>query len=73
MLCLPIVGLIWFTYTKVKGSVAKLAERMASEGVAATIWQIWAAICLGSPTAWAIIAVFAAGGTRLHAPYPGKA
>jgi hypothetical protein len=73
MLCPPIVGLIWFTHTKVNGSVAKLAERMASEGVAATIWQVWAADLSGLPDGVGNHHRLRRGGTRLHAPDPGKA
>jgi 7-dehydrocholesterol reductase len=59
VICPPIVGLIWFTHTKLDGSVAALAELMTSQGVTSTIWQVWRPIFFGSPTAWAIIAIFA--------------
>jgi 7-dehydrocholesterol reductase len=59
VICPPIVGLIWFTHTQLDGSVMALAQLMASKGVASTIRHIWQPIIFGSPTAWAIVAIFA--------------
>jgi len=59
IICPLIVGLIWFTNTQLDGSVTALAQLMTSNGVASTIWHIWQPIFVGSPTAWAIIAIFA--------------
>jgi 7-dehydrocholesterol reductase len=71
VICPPMAGLIWFADTKLDGSLTKLGDMIASQGVASTLWQAWKPIVLGSPTAWAIVAVFAAIGLAFMRLLPG--
>jgi 7-dehydrocholesterol reductase len=68
----PVVGLVWFANTETGGSVLALAHVMASEGGASTIWQTWRSILLGSPTAWAVLAIFASTELAFMRLLPGR-
>lgn len=59
LVCPPFVLVLWYTHTQLGGSLAALLERFAADGAAATLGSIWAPHILGSPTAWAILGVFA--------------
>src|SRR5262249_53140314 len=59
-------------YTQLDGSITNLFTLFANESLA-HIWElVYAPICLGSPTAWAIIGVFAAFELALMRLLPGN-
>ena len=67
----PITGLIWYTDTRLDGSITRLAEWIGSAGIVAVLAQALGPVALGSPAAWAIIAVFAALELLLMRALPG--
>jgi 7-dehydrocholesterol reductase len=67
----PITGLIWYTDTQLDGSVTRLVEWSASAGIFSALAQALGPIALGSPAAWAMIAVFAAVELLLMRVLPG--
>jgi 7-dehydrocholesterol reductase len=69
--CPPSAGIVWYTHTKLGGSVARLWEMIAAEGLLGALATIWRPIMFGSPTAWTILAVFAAVELALMRLLPG--
>lgn len=70
--CPPAAILIWHMNVNLGGSLAALATQFQQGGVLATIWSVWQPVFFGSPTAWAIIGVFAAFELALMRLLPGK-
>ena len=71
VLCPPLTGLVWFTSTKLDGSVMKLGELMISNGIISTIYQACRPVFFGSVAAWTIIAIFAGIELALMRLVPG--
>ncbi len=70
--CPPAVMLVWHTHVELGGSIAALGRELWQGGIFATILRVWGAHLLGSPTAWAIIGVFAAVQLALMRLLPGR-
>jgi 7-dehydrocholesterol reductase len=70
--CPPTVILVWYTHTALGGSLAALGRLFARDGVAPTLLAIWRPVFFGSPTAWAILGLFAATELVLMRLLPGK-
>jgi 7-dehydrocholesterol reductase len=68
----PFVGLVWYTQSRLDGSVARLADWIGSEGIVSVLGQIWGPIGLGSSHAWGAIAIFAVIELALMRLLPGK-
>src|SRR5215831_7192036 len=68
----PSVGLIWYTHTRLEGSVVRLAQWFATAGPGAVLEQVWGPIIFGSPAAWAMIGVFAVLELLLLRLLPGR-
>lgn len=71
-LCPPTVMLLWYINTALKGSPAAFAQLVAEQGFVATLQAIWAPVFFGTPTAWAILAVFAGTQLALMRLVPGR-
>jgi 7-dehydrocholesterol reductase len=71
-LCPPLVMLVWYTNVSLDGSIQKLCELFAENGVLTTVYQIWSPLFFGTKTAWAMIAIFAAVELFLMKALPGK-
>jgi len=70
--CPPTAILLWYTHTVHHGSLSALVQQFAHEGFVATLGQIWRPVFFGTPTAWAIIGIFAAAQLLLMRVLPGK-
>jgi 7-dehydrocholesterol reductase len=70
--CPPSAMLLWYTHVALGGSVVALGRRFADDGVLPTLRAVYQPIFLGSPTAWTMIAVFAAVELALMRLLPGK-
>jgi 7-dehydrocholesterol reductase len=57
--CPPFVMILWYTHTRLGGSLEELVKLILRDGVLATIASIWGPLKFGSATAWKMIAVFA--------------
>ena len=68
----PSVGLIWYTHTRLEGSVVRLAQWFATAGPGAVLEQVWGPIIFGSPAAWAMIGIFAVLELLLLRLLPGR-
>jgi 7-dehydrocholesterol reductase len=68
----PVAGLVWFTDTKLDGSLVRLAHWMAAAGIGTVAADVWGPIVFGSPIAWAMIGVFAALSLALMRALPGR-
>src|SRR5262245_10856943 len=71
VLCPPTAILVWYTHTALDGSLAALGRLVAREGVGGTISRVFAPVFFGSPTAWAVIGIFAASQLALMRLLPG--
>src|SRR5262245_1967664 len=71
-LCPPTAILLWYTHVHLGGSISALGHELAANGVLPTLLSIWKPVFFGSPTAWAIIGVFAAVQLLLMRVLPGK-
>lgn len=73
ILCCPaVVMLMWYTNTALLGSLSSLSQLIVSQGFFTTLYQIWWPLCLGSVTAWKIIAGFIVFQYLLTRFLPGK-
>ncbi len=72
VLCPPTVLVMWHTHVYLDGSVTRLAAVMSRFGVIETLWGIVKPVILGSPTAWAMIGVFAGLELTLMRLLPGR-
>jgi 7-dehydrocholesterol reductase len=64
--------LLWYLNVHLGGSFAALGEMFLREGVFGTLAIVWGPRLLGSPPAWAMIAIFAALELALLRVLPGK-
>lgn len=71
-LCPPAVFVFWYIATTLDGSFHAFWQLIAAQGFFTTIWSIWKPIFFGSPTAWKILASFAAFQLFLMKVVPGK-
>lgn len=72
VLCPPTVFLFWHTSVNLGGSLQVLGQQFAEHGMWTTLMEIWRPVFWGTPTAWTIIAVFAAFELTLMRILPGK-
>lgn len=71
-LCPPAVFVFWYVATALNGSFEAFWQLILNQGLLTTVWSIWKPIFFGSPTAWKILAVFAAFQLFLMKVIPGK-
>ena len=71
-LCPPLVMLVWYTNVFLDGSIQKLWDLFAENGIITTIYNIWGPLFFGTKTAWKMLAVFAAVELFLMKALPGK-
>ncbi len=71
-LCPPATGVVWYTDTRLDGSLSRLVQAVAADGVIATLRHIWGPVILGSPTAWCMLLVFAAVELAFRRLLPGR-
>jgi 7-dehydrocholesterol reductase len=71
--CPPTSILLWYTHTALGGSLASLVSLVREVGLFGVISRAWGPVLLGTPTAWAILGVFAAVELTLMRLLPGKA
>lgn len=72
VLCPPTVILLWHTHVALGGSFSALVGELRHGGLFATLADIWRPVLFGSPTAWAILGVFAATQLAFMRLLPGK-
>ncbi len=72
VVCPPTVFVFWYANTSLAGSFQAIVAMMLQDGFFLTIKHIWAPVFFGSPTAWMILAVFAAFQLLLMKIVPGK-
>jgi 7-dehydrocholesterol reductase len=70
--CPPTSILLWYTHTALGGSLAALVSLVRDVGFFEVIARAWGPVLLGTPTAWAILGVFAAIELALMRLLPGK-
>jgi 7-dehydrocholesterol reductase len=70
--CPPTALLLHYTHTELGGSLSELFARFGRDGVLATLGHAWGPYFFGTPTAWAMIGVFAAVELTLMRLLPGK-
>jgi 7-dehydrocholesterol reductase len=70
--CPPTSILLWYTHTALGGSLAALVSRVRDVGFFEVLARAWGPVLLGTPTAWAILGVFAAIELALMRLLPGK-
>lgn len=70
--CPPAVMLIWYTNTALGGSLLALVSFFHQNGFIAAWHQIWGPIFWGTPTAYAMIAIFMLTQLILMRAVPGK-
>jgi 7-dehydrocholesterol reductase len=71
LLCPPTAILVWYTHTALGGSIAALGQLVAREGLGGTVSRVFTPVFFGSPTAWAVIGIFAASQLALLRLLPG--
>ncbi|HSX11071.1 MAG TPA: hypothetical protein VLF94_05100 [Chlamydiales bacterium] len=71
-LCPPAVFVFWFTATVLGGSFETFWHIAWQQGLLTTVASIWGPLFLGTPTAWKILACFAAFQLFLMRVVPGK-
>lgn len=71
VLCPPTVFLFWYTNIALDGSFSQLGHLIVQEGIWNVLKICWAPYFFGSPTAWTILAVFAAFELFLMKVLPG--
>ena len=57
--CPPSVGVLWYTCAHLDGSLGRFVSMVLEMGPIGAMTEIWAPIFFGTPTAWAIIGIFA--------------
>ena len=72
LVCPPTAILLWYTHVHLGGSLSALVDQLSTGGVWSTLVSIWKPVFFGSPTAWAIIGIFAAVQAILMRVLPGK-
>lgn len=73
VICCPaIVMLMWYTNTRLGGSLSVLASQIENQGFFTLLYQIWWPYCFGSSTAWTIIVCFILFQYLLIRLLPGK-
>lgn len=70
--CPPFVMFFWYVNTQLQGSLLQAWYLILEQGFFSFIYQIWKPVFWGSPTAWAIIAIFALFELLLMRILPGK-
>ena len=70
--CPPTAILIWYVHSALGGSLSRLVDLFAKDGLFTTLERIWAPVFFGSKTAWAILGIFAAIELVLMRVLPGK-
>jgi len=68
----PFAIIVWYTNTQLSGSLLQLGRLFVSNGFFQTLYQMWAPVFFGSPTAWSLIAVFMVFQLALLRLVPGK-
>ena len=71
--CPPAVMLFWYANVTLGGSLTALAHVILTQGLFATIYNVWAPVFFGSVTAWSMIAIFALLQLLLMKVIPGPA
>jgi hypothetical protein len=71
LLCPPTAILVWYTHRALGGSIAALGQLVAREGLGGTVSRVFTPVFFGSPTAWAVIGIFAASQLALLRLLPG--
>lgn len=71
-LCPPAIFVFWYTATTLDGSFQAFWQLALNQGLFSTVWSIWSPLFFGTPTAWKIIASFAAFQLFLMKVVPGK-
>lgn len=72
LLCPPFVMLMWYTNTKLGGSLGDLWELMLQQGLLQATYDIWKPYFWGSTTAWLILLCFIVFELALMRLLPGK-
>ncbi len=72
LLAPPTVIVLWHTNVALDGSLWKLWEVCAQNGVFATVYDVWRPVFFGSVDAWKILAIFAGLQLLLMRVMPGK-
>lgn len=72
ILCPPAVFIFWYTATALDGSFQAFWELVSSQGLFTLLSKIWLPVFFGTPTAWKILASFAAFQLFLMKAVPGK-
>lgn len=72
LLCPPATLVFWYTNVFLTGSFSNLFNLFQTEGFFYTVYHICSPYFFGSPTAWAMIAIFAALELLLMRFLPGK-
>lgn len=68
----PFAIIMWYTNTTLSGSFYALGQMIQEQGFFQTIYAIWRPVFFGSPTAWAIIFIFAFSQLLLMRLIPGN-
>jgi 7-dehydrocholesterol reductase len=72
VLCPPTALVIWHTHVALDGSVTQLGLFFAQQGILSGLWTIIAPVAFGSPSAWAMIGIFAVIQLAFIRLLPGK-
>jgi len=72
LLCPPAIFIFWYVNTSLGGSFQAFWTLAAKEGLLQTVGSIWGPLFFGSPTAWKILASYAAFQLLLMRIVPGK-
>ncbi|CEG56507.1 phosphatidylethanolamine N-methyltransferase family domain-containing protein [Legionella fallonii] len=72
LVCPVFVMLMWYTNTELNGSLLALWNLLLEQGVAQTIYKVWAPVFWGSATAWKVIFYFTIFQLAIMRLLPGK-
>lgn len=72
LLCPPFAMLMWYTNTRLDGSLYSLFELIQNQGLLQTIYLVWSPYFWGSALAWKILASFILFELALMRFLPGK-
>jgi 7-dehydrocholesterol reductase len=70
--CPPAVMIFWYTTTTLKGSFVAFWQKVSELGFFSFLYEIWKPYFFGTPTAWLILALFAAVQLFFMKALPGK-
>lgn len=70
--CPPTVMLFWYTNVYLNGSFSELFQVFSDNGLLNTVYDVWSPVFFGSPTAWAILGIYAAIQLTFIKILPGK-